>query len=64
MSILRRKKSAAQWPLLTAMALATAAAFFAWAFLIREKDAALTDDELSEVNAFEEYERRKSSGAL
>jgi hypothetical protein len=62
MSIIRRRKAAARWPLITAMTLAAAAAFFAWAFLVREKEAALTDEELREVEAFEEYERRKVSG--
>ena len=64
MSLLRRKKAAARWPLISAVAVATAAAFLAWTFL-REKDAAApTDDELREMDAFEEYERRKRSGAV
>jgi len=64
MSLLRRKKAAARWPLISAVAVATAAAFVAWTFLVREKDAALTDDELREMDAFEEYERRKRSGVV
>ena len=64
MSLLSRKKAAARWPLMAAMTLAAAAAIFAWAYLVREKDAALTEEELREVNAFEEYERRKRSGAV
>lgn len=63
MAFSRRRKASTRWPLIAASALAAAAAFFAWAILLRERDTALTDDELREVEAFDEYERRKRSEA-
>ena len=59
-----RRKRAARWPVLLAMALAAAAAFFAWAFLLRDNEVSLSDDELREIEAFEEYERRKRAGSV
>ena len=61
MKSLRRPK-AARWPIILAMTLATAAALFAWAFLLRDKEVSLSDEELREIEAFEEYERRKRAG--
>lgn len=64
MKSFRRQKAAARWPIVLAMGLAAAAAFFAWAFLVRDNDVSLSDEELREIEAFEEYERRKRAGLV
>lgn len=59
-----RRQKASRWPVLLAMALAAAAALFAWAFLLRDGEVSLSDEELREIEAFEEYERRKRAGSV
>ena len=55
----RRRKTSGRWPLIAATALAATGVFFAWTLFRRDKGANLTEDELREVEAFEENERRK-----
>ena len=59
MSVLRRK-SRARLRLIAATILAGAAAFVAWSLLLKESKSP-TEDELREIEAFEEYERGKKS---
>jgi hypothetical protein len=62
MNVFRRRRSvAARWPWLLAAVTAGAAAYVAWSLFLRGGD--LTDDQVREIEAFEEYERRKRASA-
>jgi hypothetical protein len=63
MTFPRRRQSSARWPLLGAAVLAASAAAVTWMLFLRKESNALSDEDLREIEAFEEYERRKREKA-
>jgi hypothetical protein len=59
----KRRKLSSRWPYLTAAFLAGAAAYVVLRLFFRDFDS-LTDDQVREVEAFEEYERRQRGGPV
>jgi hypothetical protein len=62
MTLPHRRRKSSSWPLLAATTLAVAAGLVAWSLFFREAKE-LSEDELREMEAFEEYERKKRSSS-